>query len=373
MVGMGKTGIAGLALAGLTFAVTALACNESVEPAPPRKTPGASSGGGGSSSSSSGSLGSSSGEPVGSVGPGAVQCAALPDCSKALAAPRELVQPNFRIESFGDESVVGRLASSDWPATMIVGQPSPIYTGPTATPGYRVVGELGSTRFLVCPAGAPSCEVWTRNIEPDSAAPAAPFAVTRAVGDACAAKRGVACLVGNAWTVALDPSAAPADVRSYQRPDNTSRGLAVFEDDTAAWVEPDGRLTPIVLPGGAKVRGARLAREGDGPSAEKRLAGITTDGRVIVGDLSSVTVCGTAEALVGFGTLGDPLAWRADGTSYLLFSGATAVCGPRFSAEPTLARGSSCRHCGTIIATAMAVIGTGGEGLAPMCRMPCDP
>ncbi len=301
-----------------------------------------------------------------------MRCTALPDCSSAARALPDLVQPDFRIEAFGDERVVGRVASADWPATMLVGHPSPLYLPPTAMPGYRVVGELGLDHFLVCAAGAPSCEVWTRNIEVDPAVAAPPFTVKRAVGDGCAADRGVACLVGNGWKVALDPSATPANVRSFQTATATGRGLAVFEDDSAAWVETDGRLTPIVLTGGAKVRGARISREGAAPQDETRVAGITTDGQRIVGDLSTLTVCG-ADSLVGFGTLGAPFAWRADGTSYFLFSGRTAVCGPKFSAAPTIARGSACRPCGSLETSATAAIGDGGEGSWSWCRHTCGP
>lgn len=361
MVGMGKTGIAGLALAGLIFVVTALACSSNDAPTPsgPSSPPPTTS----ADPSGPGSLGKDPDPPP----PLPLACGAAACMTPATPAASALLpDPDLVVDGFGDRRVFGHLESTGVPfvALLAVFAPALVKAGPAAS-GFRVRAELG-TRYFVCPeaAGKP-CEVWTQTLEPDPTAATPPFPVSRGVGENCVAGRGVACLEGPEWSIELDPAKTPADVRSYQRPRLGGRGFVVFEDGTAAWVEGDHRLTFVPIPDGVRLFGARAFVERDKAAREYlRFAGITTDGELLIGDERKVLRCAGIGGFAGFGTLGIPMAWRPDGTSAILGTAGNVACGPSFATAPTRAQAvpnCSCNGQNPLVAGAIGNKGVGTD------------
>lgn len=271
------------------------------------------------------------------------RCALLPSCDAAAAITATIpTAPDVVVDGFSERFVFGHRTSTD-SAVVLFHRDAAWRDLQAPRPGSRVRAGLGE-RVLVCGPGGVSCEVLTATLGA-TALPPPPFDDPRDVGGGCVAGSGVACLDGGAWVVALDPAKAPAPVRSYQAPTSAERGLAVFDDGSAAFVEPGGVLAPIALPSGARLAGARLQVEVEPRTnaAVVRLAGVTEDGHVVVGDRKGVTVCPNAEGLVGFGTLGDAFAWRADGVAYALQTSGNSVCTERFESGPRV--GQVVRSC----------------------------
>lgn len=270
------------------------------------------------------------------------RCAPLPSCGAASTLTAAIpTAPDVVVDGFAEHFVHGHRTSTD-SAVVLFHHDAAWRDLPVARPGSRVKAGLGA-HVLVCGPGAASCEVLTTALEATSL-PRPPFDDPRDLGGGCVAGDGVACLVGGAWVVALDPSKAPARVRSFQAPAGGARGLAVFDDGSAAYVEPSGALTPIAL--SARLAGARLQDEIEPSTSASvvRLAGVTEDGRLVVGDRERVAVCPNPEGLVGFGTLGDAFAWRADGTAFALQASGSSRCTERFESAPRV--GQAVRKCG---------------------------